>query len=65
MEHELKKGFSQLANNIENGGLTVEQAKALIDIFSTALALSDTLNDYQDTMYQNKKNSHQIPTSLY
>jgi hypothetical protein len=67
MEHELKKAFKQIAKGIEKGifPLELEDVKALIDIFSTALALSDTLNNYHDTIYQNKKNSHQIPTSLY
>jgi len=67
MEHELKKAFRQIAKGIEKGifPLELEDVQALFDLFSTALTLRDTLNNFQDTMYQNKKNSHQITTSLY
>ena len=67
MGHELKKAFRQIAKGIEKGIFPREpgDVQVLFDLFSTALTLRDTLNNFQDTMYQNKKNSHQKTTRLY
>jgi len=57
MEHELKKDFRQIAKGIEKGIFPREpgDVQVLFDLFSTALTLMDTLNNFQDTMYQKKE----------
>ena len=64
MEDEAKKvfknaishSFRQIAGGFEKGVLTLEQVKALINIFSTALDLRISLDKYEkEMMFQNKR----------